>query len=125
MKHMKKEFSLKRRTGSFRFAFNGIIFLFKYEPNAWIHLTIAILVIVFGFILGLKAAEWCLVILAIGLVLMAEAMNTAIENMVDMISPENNELAGRIKDLSAAGVLLAAIGATTAGLIIFIPKIIT
>ena len=121
---MKKEFTLKRRTGSFRFAFNGMILLFKYEPNAWIHLTIAILVIVLGFILNLKAAEWCLVVLAIGLVLMAEAMNSAIEKTVDRISPDKNVWAGRIKDLSAAGVLLASLAAAAVGLIIFIPKII-
>ncbi len=125
MKRMKKEFTLIKRARSFRFAFNGIIILFKYEPNAWIHMAIAVLVIVFGSMLNLNATEWCLIALAFGLVLMAEAMNSAIENTVDMMSPEQNDRAGRIKDLSAGAVLLAAIAAATVGLIIFIPKIIS
>ena len=125
MKRMKKEFTLIKRARSFRFAFNGIIILFKYEPNAWIHMAIAVLVIVFGSMLNLNATEWCLIALAFGLVLMAEAMNSANENTVDMMSPEQNDRAGRIKDLSAGAVLLAAIAAATVGLIIFIPKIIS
>ena len=125
MKRMKKEFTLIKRARSFRFAFNGIIILFKYEPNVWIHMAIAVLVIVFGSMLNLNATEWCLIALAFGLVLMAEAMNSANENTVDMMSPEQNDRAGRIKDLSAGAVLLAAIAAATVGLIIFIPKIIS
>jgi diacylglycerol kinase len=80
--------------------------------------------IVLGLLLNLHATEWSLVLLAIGLVLMAEAMNSAIEKIVDRISPEKNDWAGRIKDLSAAGVLLAAFSAAMIGLIIFIPKLI-
>jgi len=124
MKRMKKEFTLKKRARSFRFAFNGMIYLLKHEPNAWIHLIITIMVIVFGILLKLNLTEWSLVVLATGLVLMAEAMNSAIEKTGNKISPEKNDWAGRIKDLSAGAVLLAAIAAATVGLIIFIPKLI-
>ena len=121
---MKNYFNIKKRARSFRFAFTGIICLFKHEPNAWIHLTITIMVIVFGMLLKINLTEWSLVVLAIGLVLTAEAMNSAIEKTVDRISPEKNDWAGRIKDISAGAVLLAAIAAATVGLIIFIPKIL-
>jgi diacylglycerol kinase (ATP) len=121
---MRKEFKLKKRALSFKFAFDGIVYLLKNEPNALIHVIITFSVIVLGLLLNLHATEWSLVLLAIGLVLMAEAMNSAIEKIVDRISPEKNDWAGRIKDLSAAGVLLAAFSAAMIGLIIFIPKLI-
>ena len=120
---MNQEFNLKKRAKSFRYAFNGIMFLLKREPNAWIHITITVAVIILGLLINLHSAQWCLISLAAGLVLMAEAMNSAIEKLVDRISPEKNEWAGTIKDLSAAGVLLAAISAAIVGLIIFIPKL--
>jgi diacylglycerol kinase len=122
---MKEEFKIKNRTRSFRYAFNGIILLLKHEPNARIHLTITLAIIILGLLINLHTVQWCLVALAVGLVLMAEAMNSAIEKLVDHISPEKKEWAGQIKDLSAAGVLLAALAAATVGLIIFIPKLIS
>lgn len=85
---MKKKFSINHRARSFRFAFNGIVYLIKHEPNAWIHLAITIVVIIAGLLLELHAAQWCLVTLAIGIVWMAESMNSAIEKLVDRISPE-------------------------------------
>lgn len=122
---MNRKYHIKNRARSFRCAFNGIMFMLKHEPNARIHLTITAGVIVFGLLINLHAAQWCLIALAAGLVLMAETMNSAIEKLVDHISPEKNEWAGRIKDLSAAGVLLAALGAAIVGVIIFIPELIS
>ncbi len=121
---MKTEFNIKSRAKSFRFAFQGISELFKYEPNIWIHSVISITVIIFGLILNINLYEWGLIALSIGLVLTAEALNSAIEKLMDKISPGHDPQAGKIKDMAAAGVLFAAIAAAVIGLIIFIPKII-
>ena len=68
--------------------------------------------------------EWCIILFAIGLVIMAEIFNTAIEALTDIVSPNFNLIAKRVKDMSAAAVLIAAIMAAIAGAIVFIPKII-
>lgn len=119
-----KDFSWLARAKSFRYAFQGIKTLFKSEHNAWIHLTAAVLVIFCGFELEISATEWCIVVICIGAVTMAEAFNTAIEAIADKVSPEYNPLIGKAKDVAAGGVLLMAIGAAACGLIIFLPKIL-
>ena len=108
----------------FQFAFKGLFFLFKDQQNAWIHLFAAIGVVIVGFFLRLSTTEWLLVVFAIGFVFSAELFNSAIEEIVNLISPEYNKKAGMIKDLAAAAVLISAITAAIIGLIIFIPKII-
>ena len=113
----------KHRFNSFRYAFNGILELFRAEPNARIHLVFTILVIIMGWYLEISRIEWCVVILCIASVLAAEAFNTALENLTDLVSPGQNSLAGKTKDVAAGAVLICAIGAAIAGLIIFLPKI--
>lgn len=81
-------------------------------------------VIIVGFLLGLSATEWCIVALCCGSVLMAEAMNSAVEAIADLVSPEFHPLIKKAKDVGAAGVLMMAIGAATAGIIIFLPKLL-
>ncbi len=98
--------------------------MFRAEPNAKIHLLAAILVIAAGFWLGLEKVEWCLVVMAIFGVFAAEAINTAIEELTNLVSPEPHPLAGKVKDLAAAGVLFTAIGAAITGFIVFLPKIL-
>ena len=115
---------LKKRLNSFRYAFAGIKRLFTTEPNAWIHLFAAFSVVVAGFYFQISNTEWCLVVLAIATVLMAEAFNTAVENLTDLVAPEHHPLAGHAKDTAAAAVLLVAIGSAIIGTIIFLPKII-
>jgi len=83
----------------------------------------AIVVVVFGFIYELSTTEWCLIIFAIGTVFSTEIINTALEYVSDLVSPEKNLKVKRIKDLAAGGVLISAIMAAIIGLIIFIPKI--
>ncbi|MDA3911610.1 MAG: diacylglycerol kinase family protein [Bacteroidales bacterium] len=119
-----QKFSLKKRLISFKYAFNGLIILFKDEHNALIHLFATICVIIAGFLFEISSFEWIVVIFAIGFVWTAEILNTAIENMADFIFPEKHEKIKRIKDLSAAAVLISAITALIIGLIIFIPEII-
>ncbi|MDE6480615.1 MAG: diacylglycerol kinase family protein [Muribaculaceae bacterium] len=122
---MKKEkFSLKKRARSFGYAFNGIATLLRDEHNSRIHLFAMACVIVLGLLLGISPTEWCIVALCCGGVLMAEAMNSAVEAIADLVSPDFHPLIKKAKDVGAAGVLMMAIAAAAAGLIIFLPKII-
>ena len=120
----KENFSFLKRLRSFGFAFNGLKILFSEEHNARIHLIAAVIVIIAGFCFHISALEWMAVVLAIGLVITMEIINSAIENMADFVSPERHEMIKKIKDLSAAGVLVSAVTALIIGLIIFVPKIL-
>lgn len=113
----------KKLINSFKYAIEGFISSFKTERNMKIHILAMILVIALGAYLKLTPTEWCIIAFAIALVIGAELFNTAIETIVDMISPQKNPKAKLIKDISAAAVLALAIGAAIVGLIIFIPKI--
>lgn len=120
-----EKFSAKKRAKSFLYAFKGLAYILKTQHNFYIHLTISISVIFAGVILKISKTEWLVITAFIGLVLSAEAFNTAIEKMVDKLSPEENRDAGIVKDVAAGAVLLASISAAVAGLIIFVPKIIS
>ena len=115
--------SLANRFKSFGYAFKGLAILFKEEVHAQFHLFATFSVILAGWYFKISAIEWCLVILSIGIVIATEALNTAIENLTDLVSPEIHPLAGKAKDLAAAGVLIAAFSAAVIGLIIFLPKL--
>ncbi len=114
---------LRKRIESFGYAFKGIATLFISQPNARIHATVLSLVVVAGFYFQIERSEWLTIVLISALVLSAEAMNTAVEFVVDLVSPDYHPLAGKAKDVAAAAVLLAAFGAVIIGLIIFLPKI--
>lgn len=114
----------RKRFDSFKYAFSGIAHFVKSEPNALVHLSAAIIVVCMGFFFKIDLIEWCLVIFAIGSVLAAEAFNTAIEYLTDLVSPDFNKMAGKTKDVAAAAVLMSAIAAAIVGAIIFLPKII-
>ncbi len=119
-----EKFSIGKRVRSFGYAFEGIRTLLRDEHNSRIHLAAMIVAIVLGFALGISATEWCVVALCCGCVLMAEAMNSAIEAIADLVSPEFHPLIKKAKDVAASGVLMMAIGAAVAGIVIFLPKII-
>lgn len=121
---MKKDrFTWRKRLLSFKFAFNGIRLLITKEHNAWIHCCVAVCVLIVAFLLGLSRMEWIAILFAIGMVLSAEAVNSSIETLADLVSPEYNEAIKRTKDLAAGAVLILAIIAATVGLIIFLPKV--
>jgi diacylglycerol kinase (ATP) len=120
---MTKENPVQKRLSSFKFAFKGIAYMLRTQKNAQIHFFIAAMVIALGIIYKIEIGEWCFIILAIGLVMMAEMVNTSIEFLVDLVSPEYQNKAGKAKDIAAGAVLIAAIAAAVIGLIIFIPKI--
>jgi len=116
---------LKKRVDSFKYAVKGIGLLFKSEPNAIIHLIAGIIAIGMGFFFDIQLYEWYAVIFAIGFVISAEAFNTAIEYLTDLVSPDYHELAGKTKDVAAGAVLIAAITAALIGILIFLPKLLT
>ena len=116
---------LKKLFRSFGFAFIGIWKLVRSEQNARIHLLATVLVVFAGFIMGLDRYEWIVICIVVGMVWLAEACNTAIEKLVNLVSPERRPEAGTIKDIAAGGVLICAIIALIVAVIIFIPKIIT
>lgn len=121
---MKQEkFSVAKRIKSFTYAFNGLRVLFREEHNARIHLFATVCVIVAGILLKLSPMEWAAVVFAIGLVFGGEIFNSAIEDLADVVCPERDERIKKVKDLSAAAVLVAAITALVIGLLVFIPKI--
>jgi diacylglycerol kinase len=115
--------SLKKRIASFQFAFNGLKDLFKNQPNARIHLFVALFVVIAGIFFHISRMEWVVVVFCITLVLSLEAVNTAIEYLTDLVSPEFHPLAGKVKDVAAAAVLWAAIGSIVIGVLIFLPGI--
>jgi diacylglycerol kinase len=108
----------------FGWAWRGVLVLFRTQANARIHTVIAVAVVVAGFVFHISAGEWCAVVGAIALVLVAEAINTAIEAVVDLASPEVHPLAGRAKDVAAGAVLIAAIVAVIIGLLVFGPHLL-
>lgn len=104
-------------------AFNGIKKAFQTERNLRFHFFVAIIVTFLGIILSLSILEWVGILFCIGLVICAELFNTAIEKLVDLVSPQFDKKAGLVKDISAGVVLFAAIISIIIGLIIFLPKI--
>ena len=120
---MRTGFSLYSRLLSFRDAGNRLRLLVRREHNAWIHAAATLLVICSGFALRITLADWRWLVSAIALVWMAEALNTAIEALCDRICIERDAAIGRIKDLAAGGVLIAAIAAAAIGLLTLLPYI--
>lgn len=118
------KFSVQKRLESFKYAFNGIKIILRNEHNVWIHTAIATVVVLFGFWLQLSKSEWLFVIFAIGLVLISEGFNTAIEHLSDAVSESYNQKLKWAKDIGAGSVLLAAICSAIIGLLIFIPHLI-
>lgn len=119
-----KKFSWNKRKKSFLYAFNGLLYLFQTQHNAWIHSAVGIFVISAGIYLKINSFEWCVISISIGLVFAAELFNTAIEKLTDLNNPEYNKNAGLVKDIAAGGVLISALTAVSVGLIVFLPKII-
>jgi diacylglycerol kinase (ATP) len=107
---------------SFGFAFKGLKLALN-ERNFLLHIISAMLVIIAGLFFRISATEWCVLLLCIGVVMTAELINTAIEKLVDMVSPGFNVTAGQVKDLSAAAVLLFSLISAIIGLLVFYPYI--
>lgn len=121
--HKQSGFSIKARLRSFSYAWQGIKLLIGTEHNAWIHCFITVVVIGMGFFFGINRYEWMMIAGCIGLVFAAEAINTAIEQLVNLVSPQYHPIAKKVKDLAAAAVLICAIAAVVIGTLIFYPYI--
>ena len=100
-----------------------MLVLLRSQANARIHVVAAALVVAAGFFFGISRGEWCAVVGAMGWVLTAEGINTAIEAVVDLASPGMHPLAERAKDVAAGAVLLAAAAAAIIGLLVFGPYV--
>ena len=120
----KKRFSIVARIKSANHAWRGIGILFKTSHNARLGLALSLLVIYLGFQFSISNIEWMLLVFAIGLVFVAEAINSAIEIDMDLTSPEYHPYAKDTKDVAAGAVLLSVIVAVIVGAIIFLPKLI-
>ncbi len=107
----------------FGYALKGLSYAFKTQLNFRFHCAAAVGVALAGWYFKLSSSEWCWILLAAALVLVAELLNTAIEALVDLVSPGQHPKAGTAKDTAAAAVLVAATIAVAIGLVIFIPKI--
>lgn len=122
-KKRKMRVKTKKLIKSFKYAFEGLTTAFKQEKNMKIHVLIAVLVLILGFVLKISKIDWIICTFAIVMVITAELFNTAIETIVDMITMQKNEKAKIAKDVSAGAALITAIGAAIVGIIIFSPKI--
>jgi len=121
---MNRPFSFTGRIRSFKYAIVGIWTMLKSQHNAWVHAFATIAVVIAGFVFGISTSEWCLLVLAIIAVWMAEALNTAIEFLADVASPDFHPLVKKAKDVAAGAVLISAIGAIVIGIIIFGPHVL-
>ncbi|WP_395718826.1 diacylglycerol kinase family protein [Prosthecobacter sp.] len=108
---------------SFAPAFEGLCWALRTQRNLRVHAAAVVIVTSAGVWLGLQAWEWCAVLLAAGLVLTAELLNTAVEALADRVSREREEAIRRVKDVAAAAVLIAALISVVVGFIVFLPKL--
>ncbi len=115
---------MKKLIRSFGYAFKGVAYATTSQLNFRIHLVAMVLATIAGFLLHISPGEWQWVMLCVTIVLVTEIFNTMIETLVDLVSPGFNEKAGRVKDMAAGAVVIAATFALVTGLIIFLPKIL-
>lgn len=108
---------------SFGYALRGIGIAARTEQNLQIHIVAMVTVTIAGIILNVSHTEWMILITCFGIVISAELVNSAIEKLVDLVSPEYNNKAGVIKDIAAGAVLILALSSAIIGCIIFIPKL--
>ena len=104
---------------SFLYAIQGVWSALNVQRNIKVQLTIAVVVILAGFYLSITDVEWCILLLCIALVIGLELVNTALENLVDLVTQERHPLAGRVKDIAAGAVLFASVVTLVIGIIIF------
>ena len=123
-KKSNNKFLYNMRIRSFKFALNRLMILIKEEHNSRIHFAISILVVGTSILLKINKEEWLFVMLAIAIVFICEILNSSIENLAGFISQDYHEQIKKVKDLSAAAVLISSIFASIIGLIVLVPKVI-
>lgn len=115
---------IKGRIRSLKFAFKGAYLLITTEHSIMVQFSMGILVSILGFVMNISATEWMFQLIAVGMVLVAESLNTGIEKLCDFVHIDYHERIGFIKDISAGAATFAVIIALIIGLIIYIPKFI-
>ncbi len=110
------------RLKSVGFAFKGAYKLITTEHSVMVQFSLTVLLIIAGFYFEISREEWMMQILAFGLVLGIESLNTAVEKIADFIHPEFHDRIGFIKDIAAGAVMFAATAAIAVGLLIYVPK---
>ncbi|MEA3226566.1 MAG: diacylglycerol kinase family protein [Planctomycetota bacterium] len=123
-KYTSRQFSLAGRIKSFKHAIDGIVLMLKSQHNAWLHAIASVTVLLFGVFCRLSAIEFCWLVIAIMGVWTAEALNTALEFLADVASPEFHPLAKKAKDVAAGAVLISAAGSVVIALLILGPHIL-
>lgn len=111
------------RVFAFRYAFSGWWFVIRTQRNAWIHAVATVAVLVVSYWLRLSLLEWAVILLAVAMVWLAEFLNTALEAVVDLASPQHHELAKVGKDVGAAAVLITAASSALIGLLVLGPPL--
>ena len=119
----RRHFAAHDRIRSFAFAWNGLRFFVATQHNAWIHLAATVTVLVLSAWLRISADDWRWIVLAIAIVWIAEALNTAVEQLGDAISVEHDTRIGLAKDVAAGAVLLSAIASALIGTLTLVPYI--
>jgi len=120
----REPFSLAARARSFAHAFRGVGRLLATQHNAWIHLVATSLVVGLAALLRVGRSEWVALLVAVALVWVAEAFNTAIEDLCDHVASEHQPLIGHAKDVAAGGVLIAAAIAAVIGVLVLGPPLL-
>jgi diacylglycerol kinase (ATP) len=118
-----KRFSVIARAKSFRYAFVGLWLMLRTQHNAWIHLAGTLAVCAAGWTLHVSNADWRWLVVAIVMVWIAEALNTAFEHLCDVVSPDFHASVKASKDIAAGAVLICALGATVIGALVFVPYV--
>lgn len=118
---VRPRFSARTRACSFRYAGRGLVQLLRDEHNAWLHLAATLAAAAAGVLLRASASDWRWLVLAAALVWSAEALNTAVEELCDRLHPGHDPAIGRVKDLAAGAVLVAAVAAALIGLLTLLP----
>jgi len=114
---------ISTRKRSFAVAIQGVFYTIRSQKNTWVHSTITLIVILLGLWLKISIQNWAILVISMGIVWVAEFINTAIETVVDLVSPEFNIYAKISKDVSAAAVLISAITSACVGLLILGPPL--
>jgi len=114
---------MRRLRRSFHYAFEGVFYVLRTQPNMKIHAVMGTLAVLMGFFFHVSEGEWLALVIVIGFVMILEVVNTAIEALVDLYTEEYHELAKASKDTAAGAVLLMAMVSVVVGAIIFLPKI--
>lgn len=121
---MPRESFLKNRVRGVGYALKGMFLLLRTEASIKIQFFIALLMTAAGFLFDISNTEWILQLLAIGMVMGVEGVNTAIEKMADYVQPKMDPKIGLIKDISAGAVMIVSVIASIIGLIIYVPKLV-